>query len=139
MRHNQEILAEYGVLGEEPGSHAVYQHAQTDVLSMLCVDVTWLEGWTPLHCAAQQLNPDMVDMLLAHGAGANVKDVEVLSCHLSTCAYLVTDGLHLPASHSQCLLLPSLISGFNLLNIRHKIWQLAGLGKQACPLMCLPQ
>ena len=38
-----------------------------------------MQGWTPLHCAAQGGNADMVDLLLSSGADARAQDVEVCS------------------------------------------------------------
>ena len=43
----------------------------------------WLQGWTPLHCAAQGGKTDLVDLLLSHGADACAADAEV-SSHSNT-------------------------------------------------------
>lgn len=37
-----------------------------------------MQGWTPLHCAAQGGHADMVDLLLSSGADASAQDAEVL-------------------------------------------------------------
>ena len=36
-----------------------------------------MQGWTPLHCAAQGGSAEMVDLLLSSGANARAQDVEV--------------------------------------------------------------
>lgn len=38
-----------------------------------------MQGWTPLHCAAQGGHAEIVDLLLSSGAHAGAQDAEVCS------------------------------------------------------------
>jgi len=52
-----------------------------------------VQGWTPLHCAAQGGKTDVVEMLLSHGADAQAADAEASNCGIL--ALFWCDAMHI--------------------------------------------